>query len=287
METDILLIDYSEKAVAIQAEKDCGLSDDFEAVGGKFNYRLKFGAGWIFSRKKSEESIKAMLSYYGITFASVALSDIVSSVDETDKPGTGANKLPDYILSDKERKEWIAENFSSAYTDKDFAVVVKLSGGEYVAIGRTELKTEFWHHDEGPGYEEHCRITDNEQSMRDYFLSENLSDLQDIIDWLNNKQTRGYKRYLWLINSNKGDIGAWHLDRSQVNPEATNAIECLDTYERGLYNQGLYKKLSQDDKERLITGFKLAMEKREKRCKTWLKRYGVNKLSFRTYWADR
>lgn len=44
METDIKLIDYSEKAIAIATEYDCALQDEFKLIGGRFNSRLSFGA---------------------------------------------------------------------------------------------------------------------------------------------------------------------------------------------------------------------------------------------------
>lgn len=84
METDIKLIDYSEKAVAIMAEYDCALQDEFKTIGGRFNSRLSFGAGWIFSRKKHEPNLRGLFDNYGLSVASVALSDMCVNSDKTD-----------------------------------------------------------------------------------------------------------------------------------------------------------------------------------------------------------
>ena len=48
------LIDYSEKAIALVGDTK-PLADKLKKLGGKFNSKLRCGAGWIFSKKKESE----------------------------------------------------------------------------------------------------------------------------------------------------------------------------------------------------------------------------------------
>lgn len=52
---NVEIIDYSEKAFAVVGEGTKILKEELKELGGKFNFRLKCGAGWIFSKKKLDE----------------------------------------------------------------------------------------------------------------------------------------------------------------------------------------------------------------------------------------
>lgn len=53
------IVDYSEKAIAVIGETK-EIKDILSNLGGKFNYRLKCGAGWIFPKTKTDQVIKAL-----------------------------------------------------------------------------------------------------------------------------------------------------------------------------------------------------------------------------------
>lgn len=53
-EGEIKIIDYSEKAIAIIGDTK-PIKDKLKELGGKFNFRLSCGAGWIFPKTKLEE----------------------------------------------------------------------------------------------------------------------------------------------------------------------------------------------------------------------------------------
>lgn len=48
------IVDYSEKAIAVIGDTK-QVKDELKALGGKFNFRLTCGAGWIFSKTKESE----------------------------------------------------------------------------------------------------------------------------------------------------------------------------------------------------------------------------------------
>lgn len=276
METDIKLIDYSDKAIAIATEYDCAFQDEFKLIGGRFNSWLSFGAGWIFSRKKHEGNLRGMFEFYGLSVSSVTLSDMGVSNDKTDTDSERKTETPEYILTDKERKEWAKDDYEYKY----YKIVVRLTGGECVPIGLDSIKSEFWFPDEN--HDEEI----NDARSEEYFIAENTDKLQLILDILNGTSEHSYK-FGWLANWYTDNRNHWNIDKSNICPWATNAVDCLDYRERDMYDKGLYKQISDEDKQRLIAGYKFALETMQKRCRAWLKRYGVEKISVRTYWADR
>lgn len=58
--SDIQIVDYSEKAIAIIGDTK-PIKDTLKELGGKWNSRLTCGAGWIFSKSK-ETALKAALA---------------------------------------------------------------------------------------------------------------------------------------------------------------------------------------------------------------------------------
>lgn len=50
---EVNLVDYSERAFAVIGDTK-PIKDELRKLGGKFNYRLSCGAGWIFSKSKLE-----------------------------------------------------------------------------------------------------------------------------------------------------------------------------------------------------------------------------------------
>lgn len=57
---EIQIIDYSEKAIAVIGDTK-PIKDQLKAIGGRFNFRLSCGAGWIFSKKQLPE-VERLLS---------------------------------------------------------------------------------------------------------------------------------------------------------------------------------------------------------------------------------
>lgn len=60
-EGEIQIIDYSEKAIAVIGETK-PIKDQLKELGGRFNFRLSCGAGWIFPKTKLEDLQKLLCS---------------------------------------------------------------------------------------------------------------------------------------------------------------------------------------------------------------------------------
>lgn len=56
----IEIVDYSEKAFVVIGDTK-PIKDELKAMGGRFNFRLSCGAGWIFSKAKSYDEVKSFI----------------------------------------------------------------------------------------------------------------------------------------------------------------------------------------------------------------------------------
>lgn len=56
---ELQVIDYSEKAFAIIGDTKV-IKVTLKELGGKYNPKLRCGAGWIFSKKKQDDVCKAL-----------------------------------------------------------------------------------------------------------------------------------------------------------------------------------------------------------------------------------
>jgi hypothetical protein len=56
---EVKIIDYSERAIAVLGDTK-PIKDKLKELGGKFNFRLSCGAGWIFPKTKQAEVIAAL-----------------------------------------------------------------------------------------------------------------------------------------------------------------------------------------------------------------------------------
>lgn len=57
---DFEIVDYSEKSFAVVGDTK-SIKDDLKRLGGRFNFRLSCGAGWIFPKTKMDD-VKALLN---------------------------------------------------------------------------------------------------------------------------------------------------------------------------------------------------------------------------------
>ena len=103
--------------------------------------------------------------------------------------------------------------------------------------------------------------------------------MHDRIDWLNGDTSGRACKYLWLLGN---EHNKWSLDSSD-----TDNPDYLDSWSKVRYDRGEYKLLADTDKQRLIAGYNHALTLREKRCRAYLKRYGLSKIHISTYWMDR
>ena len=299
------LVNYSEKAVALLIEKDGAITEELEMLGGRYNWHLSCGPGWIFSRKKSYEALIKLLECYGITYKSYELNELPTVNAGKNQDKEDATGAPEWILTNEERRNYWLSRYPGDkdksyfnYLYKNYPVIVRLCDGECVPIESDKLKTEFWFGEsdwQGPTYEEAAEAAHEARTKEDYFINENLDKLRSFVACLEDPEkyaedySTTYNR-LWLSNWNSDGANEWRLHWSNVDPASSDvrfAIGLHDSRLPEMYDQGLYKDLTPENRARLLYAYKLALDQREKRCRAYLKRYGLSKISARTYWMDR
>lgn len=104
---EVQIVDYSEKAVAVVGDTR-PIKDKLKALGGKFNFRLTCGAGWIFKKTDLDKITKAL------------------SEDET-KPETFENNGIIYEGNEEEEEKAHFEEVEQEYRDNGINLVPKES----------------------------------------------------------------------------------------------------------------------------------------------------------------
>lgn len=237
------IVDYSEKAVALIGDTK-QISGELKRIGGRFNPRLTCGPGWIFPAKKRAE-LEALLA---------------SNYEEAGRPETAANE------GRKTLEEWAKGQQDPDYILKAYESAVKLSDG-VVLFDRPRIETKFCFRDEGPDYEFYKECCANKDTLRDYFIRENM-DQQRIAE-PDEEKVMYIVRY---CDDNREGRVYVHFCRwpEDLNLRREDTIRKATDEERRIYLAEL---------GRVRKAFR-------KRLDTYLKRYGVSKLHTWSYWAD-
>lgn len=191
------IVDYSEKAIAVIGDTK-QYREVFKAIRGSFNPRLTCGAGWIFSKKRTED-VKAILAG--------------AEVAETKQDTRYADTLSEYAESTNDKEYYLKHNVAA----------VKLRDKYYI-IEKASIENRFCFHDEGPSYDFYKKISSDDEKLKDYFLSENrrvyTSDINSI------KENGAFVKF--CDNSNRayvsGSIGSINDDYIKATDEETKEI---------------------------------------------------------------
>lgn len=157
------------------------------------------------------------------------------------------------------------------YCMKKADVLVPLDNGEIYEIEKPTIETSFCF---GHGY---CGITSPEDEQRayaceriartneDYFLEENLRDINAWIEALQDKKVYKYGRYYGKTEGKLRNI---------------TVLSYWQTPSEGM------EEISDSERQALIAGYEEEKKRFTKRLKTYLKRYGLSKLKTWTYLVD-
>lgn len=226
------IINYSEKAIAIIGDT-ISIKDKLKEIGGRYNPRLTCGAGWIFPKSKKEQLNKILLDYPYNNIAN--------------------NLWKKTLIEFSESQE------NSKYYIDEFLGAVKLSQGVYL-LPKYKIDNVFYFHDEGPNYDFYKELYNDENKIKDYFITQNLS----VYDYLI-KDIKEHTTYLEVLKNNRVNL--------IINESYSN--------------RNNLSKATDKDKQELIIALEWAKNNMIKRLNTYLKRYGTSKIHLKTYWADR
>ena len=148
--------------------------------------------------------------------------------------------------------------------------------GIIITFDKPHIVTRFWIPEHGYDYDEKQGMAHDAARSIEYFVSKNMQQLEnyDLI-WSNDEyRSRAYIKRGRYINQ-PGDCAIGFI---------LLADHCES--ERGLESQG-YRKLTDKEIDRLHEAENRRNALFEKRLRSYLKRYGLSKVSCGTYWADR
>ena len=183
------------------------------------------------------------------------------------------------LVKRKNLKPW------NDWKESDFAGACRLADDLIVYETKEHIETRFCFHDEGEQYELYKGLTSDNDRMKRYFMFENLKGFDEYIKILENNGD--------LNNMSQKVVGLW-LDK-ETNTATLTCRLYWQLTDCGFVKEGLekcelepsFKYLQGEDKEKVLAMLKDARAKKEKRCETWWKKYGAEKLHTWTYWADR
>lgn len=159
---------------------------------------------------------------------------------------------------------------------KNAAHIVELTNGDIVVIEKPSIKKDFCFGYRDSRYDteefdEANRMAAHASSSTDYFLAENLAEIDDVIKHLEGKEWSSWD---------------YHVCRHYYSqPENSKLKKLLGVYwhdERGQK----YPKLEGEDRARVLEGYKVVRASFEKRLHSYLKRYGMSKVNTWSYWVD-
>lgn len=175
---------------------------------------------------------------------------------------------------------------------KQAAYIVELHDGGLFIISKPEIKKDFcfWYSDrwQADSYEAAHDAERNARTNAEYFISENLADIdsriEEVKEALNseNLRTRHCDNYYILKHTYNWDLEGCRL----------RGYELLDHFEAIAENDRLEKRwnslelMTKEDLEARLEGLEIVKQKLVKRLQTYLKKYWLSKLHTWTYWAD-
>jgi len=158
---------------------------------------------------------------------------------------------------------------------KQTAYIVELKTGEIIAIEKPAIQKDFCfgYSDSRYNTEDYDRANEKVHHARtsaDYFMTENLSDINSMIEILNTKNLSHFDYYVSTPFSNQ-----------PKNSKLKGIYKCSNYDER---NQGV--KLEGEDRRRVIDAYVTVRADFVKRLERYLKRYGLSKIHAWSYWRD-
>lgn len=175
---------------------------------------------------------------------------------------------------------WANSLTMQEYAKKKAAYIVELSNGKIVCLDKPSIKKDFCF-----GYGMYARSTEEEENAAcaackraeadiSYFKTENLKELNGEIERLQR-----------VLKSNYWEV--WAKPAYYGQPEDTKLVcyDILGCYDVVLCDKGM-QKLERGDIERILDGLYESKKLFEKRLDTYLKRYGLSKVTTWTYLRD-
>ena len=145
------------------------------------------------------------------------------------------------------------------------ALFLKTEDGYFYILEKEKLITQFFISEgSNRSYEEASTICDETKTTEDFFIEDNLSKINYLIN---------------TINNNKNNL--FFAERFK-----NSKIVSISTTQYNLFNKENRKLTTEEESEALKLREKYK-EMQTKKINSYLKRFGLSKIQANTYWADR
>ena len=170
---------------------------------------------------------------------------------------------------------WHDDQHMVDFCVKEAAYIVELTNGDIVVIEKPRIKKDFCfgYSDSRYDTEDMDRAYDmahHASTSEDYFISENLADIDEKIAYLERKELSSLDFYLCTN---------YYRQPENSKLKSLNAYYWHDERKKGTVLDG-------EDRDRVIEGYKKVRESFEKRLHAYLKRYGMSQVRSWAYWQD-
>ena len=182
------------------------------------------------------------------------------------------------------KREWPHNERMADWLQKHTAGVVKLND-TLLGIDKPSIEKSFGFHDEGPNYALYKDLLKNKDKMEEYFIYRNTKDLQRIVQTLEKENCMQYPYVLGVMRLYNGTARLVWEDYSHLT-DCWEIENGLKKHEK-MPNVVPVVCLAAEDREMIISAYKKVLAEFEKRLSVWWKKYGAEKLTTFTYWADR
>lgn len=213
------------------------------------------------------------------------INDFSDDFNNDDNYEVDYNDIPPF--TDKELKELYREELDTIWKGDQRMIdhCLKSSTG-YIMVGekiipfqKPSIRKEFYHPEHGYDYddvqENINKISDNEE----YFIQQNIenTDVYHNLEKLKSAKSDKNQHYI-TIEEQYADSNVGYIKYNEPSALYRNGNK---------YDPTTEKKLDDETIDALIEKSEEELDKFNKRLKTYLKKYGLSKVSHSSYWADR
>lgn len=266
---DLRIIDYSDKCIAVVGETRA-IKDKLAKMGGRFNSRLTCGAGWVFPKTKLD-----------LVQGFIKGNQILLGVEPKQQKDEA---LWEEFKQRVSKAEGGRQNCIDNHL-KEASEIMMTDCGVILVFEKPHVNAgTFWFHDEGPNYEYYQKVTATDKTKIEYFMRENLDEYDSLIKEMTERKNRYgdplvpvFYEHEWCSVGLLGWGNSIYMKREHDVQED----------EQDPRTRKQIHRMTESDTKKALAILKSERAKFEKRLQAYLKRYGVGKISFGTYWADR
>ena len=185
-------------------------------------------------------------------------------------------------------KEVYEDDKLADYCVSKAAEVVELSNGLMVDIDKKKVRTRFCfgYSDMGfgPTYDEAYREMRSATASEGFFLRENMEEYDRVLQNLSNHG----RDVMVVLSGNTEHLRGLSLWRTTQLLEAVGGSAFIPALKgKELEYRGIKRYVCTDEDVKLIRdAYERARDAHMKKCRAYLKRYGLSKISTWTYWMD-